>query len=91
LKDKSVHSLVEPFKYLQHKGLLVARTLVNSKNILFSVVNITDKPARVDKNATVATLQSVDIAKSRVESVDVSSDLPESLQALYEKSSVGLT
>ncbi|XP_062610966.1 uncharacterized protein LOC134272813 [Saccostrea cucullata] len=91
LKDKSVHNLVEPFKFLQQKGLLVARTLVNPENILFSVVNITDRPVRVDKNATVASLQPVDIVESSTESVDVSSELPEHLQVLFEKSSVGLT
>lgn len=91
LKDKSVDSLVEPFKFLQQRGLLVARTLVDPENILFSVVNITDRPVRIDKNATVATLQSVDIVESKVGSVEVSSELPENLHVLYEKSSVGLT
>lgn len=71
--------------HIQNATMWASRTLVDPENILFSVLNITDRPVRVDKNATVAALQSVDIVEPSIKSVDVSSELPENLQVLYKK------
>jgi hypothetical protein len=50
---------LEPFLFLHKKGILVARTLVNPEKILFSVVNVADKPVKLEKNMSVASLQPV--------------------------------
>ena len=39
---------------MEKKGLIVARTLVDLENIQFSIVNVSDRHIRVDKNTTVA-------------------------------------
>lgn len=77
VKDTSVNNIVEPFQFLQEKGLLVARTLVNSENIQFSVANISNKPVRFEKHTTVATLQPVNIVQSNPKCESVADDLPE--------------
>ena len=84
----SVNNLFEPFKFLNQKGLLVARTLVNNPDkILFSVVNISDKTVRINKHTTVASVQQVDIVEHDKSLSDlVSSELPEHLQSLFDRS-----
>ena len=94
VKDTSIKNLVEPFQFLQKKGLLVARTLVNPENIQFSVANISDKPIKFDKHTTVASLQPVNIVQSNPDCefvVDESTELPEHLHSLYDRSSKCLT
>lgn len=94
VKDTSVNNLVEPFQFLQKKGLLVARTLVNPENIQFSVANISDKAIRFDKHTTVASLQPINIVQSNPNSelvVDDSPELPEHLHSLFDRSSKCLT
>ena len=54
--DESVYNLFEPFKFLNQKGLLAARTLVHLDNIYFSDVNISDKCVRISKHTTVASV-----------------------------------
>lgn len=85
--DKSVNSLLEPFQFLSQKGLLVARTLVNPEKILFSIVNISNRPVRIKKHTTVASVHEVDIVQSdSPEGEHVASVLPLHLQSLYERS-----
>lgn len=94
VKDTSVNNIVEPFQFLQEKGLLVARTLVNSENIQFSVANISNKPVRFEKHTTVATLQPVNIVQSNPKCESVTDDLPElpeHLQSLFDRTSKCLT
>ena len=94
VKDTSVNNLVEPFQFLQSKGLLIARTLVNPENIQFSVSNISDRPVRLDKHTTVASLQHVKLVQTNASHeliVDDSTELPEQLQSLFDKSSKSLT
>lgn len=94
VKDTSVNNIVEPFQFLQKKGLLVARTLVNSENIQFSVANISNKPVRFEKHTTVATLQPVNIVQSNPKCESVTDDLPElpeHLQSLFDRTSKCLT
>lgn len=94
VKDTSVNNIVEPFQFLQEKGLLVARTLVNSENIQFSVANISNKPVRFEKHTTVATLQPVNIVQSNPKCESVADDLPElpeHLQSLFDRTSKCLT
>lgn len=50
VNDTTVNNIVETFQFLQRKGLFVARTLVNSEDIQFSVanINISSKPNQLD-------------------------------------------
>lgn len=89
--DKSVHSLIEPYQFLSQKGLLVARTLINPEKILFSVVNISNRPVRIKKHTAVASVHEVDILKSKSDSDIVSLELPQHLKSLFERSSVNLS
>lgn len=74
VKDMSVNNIVEPFQLLQKKSLLVARTLVNSENIQFSVANISSKPVKFEKHTTVATLQPVNSVQSNPKCESVTGD-----------------
>ena len=89
--QRSAYNLVEPYAFMEKKGLLVARTLVDPENIQFSIVNVSDKHIRVDKNTTVASIQPVGIVESKSDSLHKdSSELPEHLQLLFERSSKNL-
>ena len=91
-EDHFVNNLLEPFQFLHKKGILVARTLVNPENILFSLVNIADKPVKLEKNMSVASLQPVDMKEDcYTESSQLTSQFPEHLRSLYEKSTENLT
>lgn len=90
-KDNFVNNLLEPFQFVDKKGLLVVRTLVNPEKILFSVVNIADKPVKLEKNMSVASLQPINIKEQNTGCSQLSSQFPEHLRSLYDKSTENLT
>ena len=71
---------------MEKKGLIIARTLVDLENIQFSIVNVSDRHIRVDKNTTVASIQPVGTVESKSDSVE----LPEHLQLIFLRSSKNL-
>lgn len=52
-------SLFEPYKALGTKGLLVSNSLVQPKNVLLSLINVTKKPIQVKQHSLVGSLSAV--------------------------------
>lgn len=76
---------------MEKKGLIVARTLVDLENIQFSIVNVSDRHIRVDKNTTVPSIQPVGTDESKSDSLcKVSLELPKHLQLIFLRSSKNL-
>ena len=56
------HSIVEPVKLLNKKGLLVARTVIdcNQSETIMSVLNLSDTQVKLQKNTLIGTIQPVE-------------------------------
>lgn len=89
--------LIEPFLIIKSRGLLMARSLVNTKNgkEYMSVINTNKKDAILNKDMPVASLGTVDCIKekSNFEQIQTSvhSVLPQHLQELFKRSSENLS
>ena len=55
-------SIAEPTRFLANKGCLIARTLVNptDKDILMSILNLSDEAVKVNQNSVIGILQEVE-------------------------------
>ena len=89
-------SIAEPTRFLANKGCLIARTLVNptDKDILMSILNLSDEAVKVNQNSVIGILQEVEELPSpdRTNSIHSSqSILPEHLQSLIQNASDKLT
>jgi hypothetical protein len=87
--------VVEPYKVLLKKGVLMAKALVTTdqKSIPVSLINITNQNIKVDRNLTIGSLQavlSVSEVPIEVKLDSESNDLPSHLQPLIEESSGNL-
>ena len=92
--------LVEPAKYLKSKGVLVAKSLVNPNNdkVVLSVLNLSKKPVKLEPEAIIGKINTVDgivsieQSKKNLDSISECEDkLPEHLEMLVDKSSSKLT
>lgn len=90
--------LLEPYKTLGRKGLLVSNSLVQPNNVVLSLVNVTKKPIYVKQHSLVGSLKSVDstVAFHSVDDEKTSmstglTEVPEHLQNLIKGTSDNLT
>ena len=88
--------LVESTRYMQSKGLLLAKALVNVKNeekCSFYLLNVTKKGVKVGPGSVIGVLSSVDVIDDvqRDSTTPKPSVLPEHLQPLIDMVSDGLT
>ena len=88
--------LVESTRYMQSKGLLLAKALVNVKNeekCSFYLLNVTKKGVKVGPGSVIGVLSSVDVIDDvqRDSTTPMPSVLPEHLQPLIDMVSDGLT
>ena len=82
---RDLHLILLNLMHLNKMGKkgLVARTFVDPVKIKFSIVNVSNRHIRVDKNTTVASLQPVGIVNSKSDFLcKVSLELPEHIQFL---------
>jgi hypothetical protein len=95
-KLKVDFGLVESTRYMQSKGLLLAKALVNVKNeekCSFYLLNVTKKGVKVGPGSVIGVLSSVDVIDDvqRDSTTPKPSVLPEHLQPLIDMVSDGLT
>ena len=91
--------LVEPAVSLGNKGLMCARTVVDSSkaNVCLSVINVSSKPVKLRQNTPLGTLQTfeqiytVETPKQNTDKQTTATELPEHLKPLVEKASDSLT
>jgi hypothetical protein len=95
-KLKVDFGLVESTRYMQSKGLLLAKALVNVKDeekCSFYLLNVTKKGVKVGPGSVIGVLSSVDVIDDvqRDSTTPNPSVLPEHLQPLIDMVSDGLT
>ena len=95
IKNESL-SVVEPSKYLLHKGCLIAKTLVNpnDEEVIMSVLNLSDQSVKVNQNAFIGSLEKVDsvyYSENKDSNKPEILDLPEHLEPLIQNASSELT
>ena len=86
--------MVEPFKNLSRKGLLVSNSVVQPNKILLSVLNVTKKPIHVKQHSLVGSLTPVEVHSFDTEKASLPVDpneFPEHLQPLLDGTSDSLT
>ncbi|MES9884702.1 MAG: RNase H-like domain-containing protein [Sedimenticola sp.] len=86
--------MLEPFKTMGRKGLLVSNAVVNPDSVQFSVINVSKKPVQLKQHSLVGSLAPV----TTVQQVDLQNDLkghqthvPEHLKPLLDQASDSLT
>ncbi|KAK3099399.1 hypothetical protein FSP39_003829 [Pinctada imbricata] len=96
--DKSVPNqnvIVEPYKSLGNKGLLLCRSLVDPNSVKLSVMNVGDKPVKLLCDTAVANLEEVeDVKEVEPESKSRENEncsVPEYLQTLLDSVSPKLS
>ena len=88
--------LVEPYKSLGAKGLMLCRSLVDPQSVKLSIMNVGDKPVTLLCDTAVANIEGVDDIKTfegqgHSSNVNEEPKVPEHLACLFEKVSPTLT
>ena len=91
-KNSKTTCLVEPFKNLPNRGVLMCRSLVNpeQKDIPLSLINFTENKIKIKKGTSVASIQEADVENkvSLEDSNELGTDISENLQPLLKEASV---
>ena len=95
---KTPEGIMEPYKLITQKGLLMAKSVVSpdSENVAISVINISDQNVRLQRNTTVASLQTIQSIENISSCDDIKGNLkeqvlPKHLQPLLDATSDTLT
>ena len=89
---ESTALMAEPCKTLFERGLLMSNAIVDARNPCLSVLNVTDKPVRLNKGTLIATVHEVDMESITEDGTNVPvSSFPSHLESVLQSSSEHLT